>query len=437
MVLPSSSRLLGHFRASAVRITRRTEAAKPKRLTVCAPAPLASRAAFSTGANGGGKVTKEMLAHEGKEILKLMIGGVALSTIFIVTGGYAVETAKGLNPMPAPGRFVELVDKDGNAVKIHYQRRGSGDVTVLFDGGVGETSFDWDKVAEQVAPDATVLAIDRPGLGFSTTPGELPRTAEQIAKEYTEVLEKLNVPRKLVLVAHGAGGYNMRQLAHELQQQATGSTAFTCHGLVLVDALQENLRQELESVSDSVRSALAAMDNNGDKVLRLAKIGLIRLITTVQYKKTLAKYTKEAAPYVQFYSPTPAHRQAANWENAALPQTEQAFRDDVSRARRVDAPCVVLSHGKPDLFNGLQVQPGIDAGMIAAMERKWQEAQRLLAKTVASTPAVQVVVPDAGHCIHHEKPEAISRVVRALVHEARHPGERNGLESLKDGTCPI
>ncbi|GLE10872.1 hypothetical protein PINS_up023144 [Pythium insidiosum] len=74
-----------------------------------------------------------MLAHEGKEILKLMLGGVALSTLFIVTGGYAVETAKGMNPMPAPGRFVQLVGSDGTAVKIHYQRRGSGDVTVLFD----------------------------------------------------------------------------------------------------------------------------------------------------------------------------------------------------------------------------------------------------------------------------------------------------------------
>ncbi|GLE11796.1 hypothetical protein PINS_up024485 [Pythium insidiosum] len=347
-----------------------------------------------------------MLAHEGKEILKLMLGGVCAVDALHCHCGYRRRDRKGNEP-------------DAGT---------SGDVTVLFDGGVGETSFDWEKVAEQVAPDATVLAIDRPGLGFSTTPGELPRTAEQIAKEYTEVLEKLNVPRKLVLVAHGAGGYNMRPQA---------PSGFSCHGLVLVDALQENLRQELESVSDAVRSALVAMDNNGDKVLRLAKIGLIRLITTVQYKKTLAKYTKEAAPYVQFYSPTPAHRQAANWENAALPQTEQAFRDDVSRARRVDAPCVVLSHSNSDLFNGLQVQPGIDATTIAALERKWQEAQRVLAKTVGTTPAVQLVVPDAGHCIHHEKPEAISRVVRALVHEARHPGDHNGVESLKDGTCPI
>ncbi|GLE10873.1 hypothetical protein PINS_up023145 [Pythium insidiosum] len=111
-----------------------------------------------------------------------------------------------------------------------------------------------------------------------------------------------------------------------LQQQAAGASGFSCHGLVLVDALQENLRQELESgVGRCSLGTRCHGLTTETRSLRLAKIGLIRLITTVQYKKTLAKYTKEAAPYVQFYSPTPAHRQAANWENAALPQTEQAF----------------------------------------------------------------------------------------------------------------
>jgi pimeloyl-ACP methyl ester carboxylesterase len=40
----------------------------------------------------------------------------------------------------------------------------------------------------------------------------------------------------VVLVAHGAGGYNMRQLAEELEED--GSHGAKCEGLVLVDALQ-------------------------------------------------------------------------------------------------------------------------------------------------------------------------------------------------------
>lgn len=56
---------------------------------------------------------------------------------------------------------------------------------------------------------ATVVSIDRPGLGFSP-PGPLPRTSMQIASEYLQVLKKLNISHQVILVGHGAGGYNMR-----------------------------------------------------------------------------------------------------------------------------------------------------------------------------------------------------------------------------------
>jgi pimeloyl-ACP methyl ester carboxylesterase len=127
----------------------------------------------------------------------------------LASSGFVIETMKRVNPMPAPGRFVELEDAEGNAVNVHYQYYGDGDVTVVFDGGVGETSFDWDKVTQQVAKFASVLAIDRPGLGFSTATMS-PRTASQIASEYASVLDHLQIKGSVLLVAHGAGGYNMR-----------------------------------------------------------------------------------------------------------------------------------------------------------------------------------------------------------------------------------
>ncbi len=129
--------------------------------------------------------------------------------MLVASSGFVIEGMKRVNPKPAPGRFVHIRDDDGNAVQIHVQRLGDGDVTVIFDGGVGETSFDWDKVAQEVGQFASVLSIDRPGLGFSTK-AKTPRTAMQIAKEYNQVLEALNIRGNVVLVAHGAGGYNMR-----------------------------------------------------------------------------------------------------------------------------------------------------------------------------------------------------------------------------------
>ncbi|POM70312.1 Equilibrative Nucleoside transporter (ENT) Family, partial [Phytophthora palmivora] len=224
--------------------------------------------------------TKQMVVTELKEVGKLMVGGLAVTSALIASGGFVIETVKTLNPMDPPGFMVQVSGPDGELTDVHVQRRGEGDVTVLFDGGVGETSFDWDKVAQEVGTFAAVVSVDRPGLGFSK-PGALPRTSTQIVAEYKQILEKLEIKGKVVLVAHGAGGYNMRELAQELQTE-TGIGP-KCQGLVLVDALQENLRGELESVSEVVHKLLSDMDSNGEMVLRLSRLGIIRPFKVVKH----------------------------------------------------------------------------------------------------------------------------------------------------------
>ncbi|KAE9214937.1 hypothetical protein PF004_g14898 [Phytophthora fragariae] len=368
--------------------------------------------------------TEQMVLTELKEMGKLMVGGLAVTTALLASGGFVIETVKSLNPMDPPGFTVQVVGPDGASTDVHVQRRGSGDVTVLLDGGVGETSFDWDKVAADVAAFASVVTVDRPGLGFSK-PVALPRTSSQIADEYKQILNTLNVTGTVVLVAHGAGGYNMRQLAEELKTAGHGPN---CQGLVLVDALQEDLRGELESVSEVVHKSLAEMDSNGEMVLRLARLGLIRLINVVQRAKMVAKYSPVALPYVEYFSPSPAHREGALRENQALPQTEQRFR--ATSPTPFEFPCVVLSHGKAGMFDSMKMQAGVTPQTLVDLERKWLDAQTKLAHTV-SKRSVHLVVNDAGHCIHHEKPEEVTKAVRALVDEIHGDVEEHrGLMSL-------
>ena len=179
--------------------------------------------------------TKQMVLTELRAVGQLVGGGLIVVTALLASSGFLIETVKKLNPLPPPGLLLQINGRDGIVSDVHVQRRGSGDVTVLFDGGVGETSFDWDKVATDVATFAAVVSIDRPGLGFSTS-GTLPRTSTQIVSEYKQILEQLNVTGTVVLVAHGAGGYNMRELAAELEEAP--SKQLQCGGLVLVDVLQ-------------------------------------------------------------------------------------------------------------------------------------------------------------------------------------------------------
>lgn len=157
------------------------------------------------------------------------------------------------------------------------------------------------------------------------------------------------------------------------------------------------------------------MEANGDTVLKLARFGLIRLINLVQGAKLAEKYTPIALPYVMHFSSTPAHRQGALWENEGLPLTEERWRD--APARAFPFPCVVLSHGRPDMFASMKAQPDVTPAIVAALERKWQDAQIKLAETVGSVPAVHWFVTDAGHCIHHEQPQEITLAVQALVRD--------------------
>ncbi|GMF46864.1 unnamed protein product [Phytophthora fragariaefolia] len=158
------------------------------------------------------------------------------------------------------------------------------------------------------------------------------------------------------------------------------------------------------------------MDSNGEMVLRLSRIGLIRLINVVQHAKSAAKYSASALPYVEYFSPSPAHREGALRENQAIPLTEQRFRDAEAGATPFEFPCVVLSHGKAGMFDSLKMQAGVTPQTLADLERKWLDAQTKLAHTV-SKRSVHLVVKDTGHCIHHEKPEEVTRAVRALVDE--------------------
>ncbi|RLN52988.1 hypothetical protein BBJ29_006096 [Phytophthora kernoviae] len=407
---------------------RRAVALRASQLKSVANARRFSKKAATPDPRPAVRPTKAMVVAEVKEVGRLMVGGLFLTVGLIASGGFVIETTKTFNHMTPPGFMVEIAGPEGEQVQVHVQRKGSGDVTVLFDGGVGETSFDWDKVADQVAKFATVVSVDRPGLGFST-PGMQPRTSTQIAHEYKEILTKLNVTGKVILVAHGAGGYNMRELAAEMKQ-GVGAQSPKCEGLVLVDALQENLRGELENVAESVRKSLTAMDDNGETVLLLSRFGLIRLISLVQHSKSVAKYSPIALPYVEHFSPSPAHRTGALHENQGIPKTEQHFQDAVAGTNPFEFPCVVLSHGKSGMFDSMKLEAGVTPDILTALEHKWLEAQTKLAQTV-SNRSVHVVVTDAGHCIHHEKPEEVTKAVRAIMDEINgDTDEHSGLMSL-------
>lgn len=200
----------------------------------------------------------------------------------------------------------------------------------------------------------------------------------------------------------------------------------------------ENLRMDLENVSENVRCALQTLDSNGARAVALAQFGVIRLIHAIQSERNRMKFSPEALGYVNHYAPSPSHRQGVVQENAALPLTEQHFRDlSAQRNTKATFPCVVLSHGRPDVFDSLpRIDPTIDRATVIELEKKWSLAQMRLAKSFPI--AIQSQIKDAGHHIPHENPNIIAQVIRALMDDYTRKSDNMDqvVAVLPDCYCP-
>lgn len=179
----------------------------------------------------------------------------------------AALSACGTNLTPTiahvSGRDVEVVEA------------GAGDVTVVFESGLGDDWTPWDEVASEVAEGARVFAYSRPGYGDSD-PSPDPRDATRIVEDLRTLLAARGFAPPYVLVGHSFGGTYMELFAKAYPEEVVGLVLvdprhrdFTtaCEGAGLegcgipssaVDSLPPEERAELEgfaSASDEIHAA--------------------------------------------------------------------------------------------------------------------------------------------------------------------------------------
>lgn len=103
-------------------------------------------------------------------------------------------------PRRSPGRFVAV-----DSVRVHYTVKGRGRPVVLLHGnGTMAEDFAICGLVDRLAERYRVIAIDRPGFGYSTRPRYRTWTAVAQAQLVHRVLERLNVERPLI-VGHSWG----------------------------------------------------------------------------------------------------------------------------------------------------------------------------------------------------------------------------------------
>lgn len=148
-----------------------------------------------------------------------------------VIDDYARNQEGNMNSNPSLHTFGSsafVQTRDGR--KLHYMSRGTGELMVVFESGMGASRSNWGLVAPAIAEHARAVVYDRAGAGRSDV-DSAPRSLERIAGDLGELLTALG-PGPFILVGHSWGGPIVRA--------AAAAHLSRLRGIILVDPSDEH-----------------------------------------------------------------------------------------------------------------------------------------------------------------------------------------------------
>lgn len=305
----------------------------------------------------------------------------------------ALAIRTGARRSPEPGRLVTI----GGGLRLQLNCTGQGSPTVILEAGLGDVLIEWNRVQPEIAKFARVCSYDRAGYGGSD-PGPMPRTSARIAEELHTLLQVAGEKPPYLLVGHSFGGYNVRVFHGKYPDEVIG--------LVLVDSTQEDQYELLPKAGNAIRAAMLERYQSQARwapvyidlgvarfLLRLKGVQLSHLILQAKYVKARA---------------------------SELEQIQVSAEQARAAGRLGGKPLIVLTAGRN---SDAGLQSGLSRQDFEQYQRTWiGDLQMRLARL--STRGTRVIVPDSGHDMPSERPDAIVSAVRELCKqqpEARHP----------------
>jgi pimeloyl-ACP methyl ester carboxylesterase len=107
--------------------------------------------------------------------------------------------------------FAQIQTAIINGVTVQYKLLGTGNITVVFEAGMGEGMDNWGTIPESVSKFARVLCYNRPGInGAPLSTSEL-ATIPVMANRLDQLIQQVcKSSDSIILVAHSMGGYIAR-----------------------------------------------------------------------------------------------------------------------------------------------------------------------------------------------------------------------------------
>lgn len=173
-------------------------------------------------------------------LLLLWVGTPAVLAVAFVIGYFVLATRRiasaAERAVPASGRFIQL-----DRHRIHYVEQGQGR-PILFIHGLGGQLHHFDMLPSQLGGDFRLIALDRPGSGYSARPSEFSGSLSEQADLVFRFIEALRLEKPLI-VGHSLGGAVALALALEHPQAISGLAL-----LSPLTHLEDELRPEFRSL---------------------------------------------------------------------------------------------------------------------------------------------------------------------------------------------
>lgn len=273
-------------------------------------------------------------------------------------------------PSAMKGRFVSL-----DNFRLRIDCEGEGEVTVLFEPGLGGSAYEWQPLQQALKSRARTCVYDRAGYGWSG-PSPYPRTARRLATEAEHMLSAMNIEGPLILVGHSFGGFVMRLLALQRRKDMLA--------LVLIDSSHERQLERLEKLNGR-----SMMPSGKSFVISPAEIPA-SLPADVQ--REIRRFSRMRKTYAALHSEMSRFRESA---------------DQVRRSRvDVPYPVVVISRGRD--LHATDYKGDLKTAI-------WNELQEDLVGL--SNQGRLIVAEQSGHHVHADQPRLVVDAIIALLDE--------------------
>lgn len=306
-------------------------------------------------------------------------------------------------PLPIPKPSGRLIDLGG--YKLHLDCRGKGSPTAVLSAGAGDFSFDWALVQPEVAKFTRVCSYDRSGEAWSDL-GPKPRTAHQEVYDLHRLLAAGGESGPYVVVGQSLGGMIARIFASQYPKETAG--------LVLVDSFQEDSQVGINGKLVRIRTlakdrpipaprqGVTAADRPDRDEIKKIEDFITQSIGKPKIGPPFDRLPPDAQRDRIWALSQPKHY--AEGENYMAEEAAQLYGETARIKYPLGGlPLIVLTRS-------LDEYP---PDVAPVLSKEHQQQQVSLAKL--SSVGKQIVVPNCGHHIHLDAPDAVVSAIKEMV----------------------